>query len=155
MTTLEYELPAANISNMSVTDLAKQLEEDRRHLNIRTGKGKGVALLDVQSKNSLTFNSLNSCAEYLTSIGIKTTSHTLKSRILSGKEYKGYFLKWDEQIFVHGKANSISVSNIETGEVSIYNSMRDAERSTSIWRGTLKKYADSNEPYKGLKIAYI
>jgi len=68
-----------------------------------------VVLLDVQNNKNLTFNSLSSCAEYLTSIGIKSTSYILKSRINSGKEYKGYFVKWDEyQVFVHARANSIS-----------------------------------------------
>jgi hypothetical protein len=75
---------------------------------------------------------------------------------VSGEEFKGYLVKWDEdQTYTHNRANLVSITNIETGEVNLYNSLRDAEGITGIWRGTLKKYAENQEPYKGLKITVV
>lgn len=86
------KIPAAVPSNISVSELVEQLTKDRRDLNVSTGKGKGVALLVLESNKTLTFKSLKSCSEYLTSIGLSVTSHTLKSRIASGEEYKGHLV---------------------------------------------------------------
>lgn len=35
-------------------------------------------------------------------------------------------------LYVHNKANSVSITNMETGEVNLYNSVRDAEGITGI-----------------------
>lgn len=61
---------------------------------------------------------------------------------------------WNEQTYIHNRVNTILIT-VETGEVNTYNSVRDAERITGIWRGTLKKYSQKNELYNGLKIEYI
>jgi hypothetical protein len=47
------------------------------------------------------------------------------------------------------------MTNINTGEENIYNSLRDAERNTNISRKIIKKYADNGEPYQGLIITYV
>lgn len=146
----------ADISDMSEAELVEQLDKDRRDLKVSTGKAIGVALLETKTNKKLTFKSLSLCAKYLESIGLKSTTHTLKSRILSGKDLKGYLVSWDkDQTFIHAKANPISITNEETGEVSIYNSVREAERTTGIWGETLKKYAHVGGSYKGLIIAFI
>lgn len=62
---------------------------------------------------------------------------------------------WDEDIYIHhNRANAVTITNVETGEVNTYNSVRDAERITGIWRGNLKKYSDNHELFNGLKIEY-
>jgi hypothetical protein len=92
----------------------------------------------------------------LVGIGIKITGPTLKSRIINGGQLNEYLVKWNEnKTYIHSKANPISITNLNTGEIKIYNSLRDAERNTNIWRGTIKKYADNGELYQGLTIAYV
>lgn len=155
-TTVVPSVPAANISDTTISDLVEQLGKDRIELKVRSGKGKGVALLNVKTNETLIFKSLSSCAEHLVGIGIKITGPTLKSRIINGGQLNEYLVKWNEnKTYIHSKANPISITNLNTGEIKIYNSLRDAERNTNIWRGTIKKYADNGELYQGLTIAYV
>jgi len=126
-------IPGADISGMSASDLVEQLDKDKTVSSTPTGKGIGVALFNKSNNKTSTFRSLSACAKYLTSIGLKTTGHTLKSRLVSGEEFEGYLVKWDlDQNYVHHKANSVSITNVETGEVILYDSLRDAERITGI-----------------------
>jgi hypothetical protein len=104
----------------------------------------------------LYFKSLTACAEYFRNLGFKPTGNTLKSRIETGSEYNGYIVKWDDdQTFVHSRAKVLSVTHLDTGLTDTYASLREAEQYTKIWRETLKKYADTNEPYKGLIISFV
>jgi GIY-YIG catalytic domain/NUMOD1 domain len=127
-------IPAAKISDTTISDLIEQLRKDRIELKVSTGKGKGVALLNVKTNETLIFKSLSSCAEHLVGIGIKITGSTLKSRIIDGRQLNEYLVKWNEnKTYIHSKANPISITNLNTGEIKIYNSIRDAERNTNIW----------------------
>jgi hypothetical protein len=125
--------PDVALSNMSTPELLEQLKKDKIEMNISTGKGIGVALFNKSNNKTIMFKSLNACAEYLTSIGLKTTGPTLKSRIVSGMEFNGYLVERVETpAYAHSRANPISVTNIATGAVSIYDSLREAERGTGI-----------------------
>lgn len=150
------EVLTANPSGMSVSEIMEMLNKDKENLNVISGKGKKVVLLDVKDNKTLSFKSLSACAEYFRGLGLKTTGNTLKSRLDSGIEYNGYIVKWDEdQTSVHNRAKYISITNQETGLTHTYSSLRDAERNTKIWRETIKKYANTNEPYNGLIISFV
>ena len=143
-------------SDMSVTEITAMLNKDKESLNIISGKAKKVVLLDVKTNKTLSFKSLTACAEYFRNLGFKPTGNTLKSRIETGNEYNGYIVKWNEdQTFVHNRAKVLSITHLDTGLTDTYASLRDAEQHTKIWRETLKKYADTNESYKGLIISFV
>lgn len=72
-------VPTATLSSISVPELIEQLAEDRKGLNLRTGKGKGVTILNTENSETLTFKSLKVCADHHTSIGLKVTGATLKT----------------------------------------------------------------------------
>lgn len=150
------EVPTADTPNKTISDLIEQLKKDRIELKMSTGKGKAVTLLNTKTNETLNFKSLSLCAKYLVSIGIKITGSTLKSHIINGSQIYEYIIKWNKNItYIHGKANPISITNINTGEINIYNSIKDAVRNTNICNITIKKYADNGKPYKNLIIAYV
>lgn len=71
-------------------------------------------------------------------------------------EYNGYVVKWEiDQTSVHNRAKSISITNQQTGKITSYVSVRAAQRATGVYNETLKKYANSEQPYKGLIISNV
>ena len=107
------EVLTASVSDISLPELVKALNKDRKDLDVPTGKGKKVVLLDVKNNKTLTFNSLSVCAKFFRTIGFKTTGNTLRSCITSGRVYNGHTVKWDEdQTNLHNRANTISITNL-------------------------------------------
>jgi len=140
-----------------------------------TGQSQGVVLINVKDNKTLKFASLSACANFFkgpparvdqlfffikkkVGLGYKTAVMTLVYRIASGVEYKGYIVKRNEddssEITQH-RAKAISLTNTETGEVKVFGSLLEAEDRSGICRARLRKYAGTNEAYKGLVISYI
>lgn len=151
-----HEIPEVREAGMSVEELSAMLNQDRKGSKGFFNKSRKVVLEEIKNGRILKFKSLSKCAEFFKSLGLTTTSSTLKSRIESGKELNGYFAKWDEdQTFVHNKAKSIIIENLDTGLIQTFSSFREASRITGIWTETLKKYLKLKEPYKNLRIYYV
>lgn len=91
--------PALNtkISDMSITDLALKLENDRLKNNKAkpiSSLSKSVMLIDEKDCNKTKiFPSLGKCVEYLNSKGLPANQSTLVRRINTDKAYQGYKLK--------------------------------------------------------------
>lgn len=91
--------PALNtkISDMSITDLALKLENDRLKNNkVKpiSSLSKLVMLIDEKDCNKTNiFPSLGKCVEYLNSKGLPANQSTLVRRINTNKAYQGYKFK--------------------------------------------------------------
>ena len=111
------------------------ISKDRLVKNGSAGKALKVVLYKKGEPESdpLKFNSLAGCVEYFRSIGVVTSSYSIKSCIKSGKELHGYSVRWDEdQSTVHGRAHVITVKDLDTGVVNTYNSIREAAREKGV-----------------------
>lgn len=92
--------PALNtkISDMSITDLALKLENDRLKNNkVKpiSSLSKSVMLIDEKDCNKTKiFPSLAKCVEYLNSKGLPTNQTTLVRHINKDKAYQGYKFKF-------------------------------------------------------------
>lgn len=146
-----------NPSNLSVEELKVMVGKAKKNKGI-TGQSQGVVLINVKDNKTLKFASLSGCANFFKGLGYKTAVMTLVSRIASGVEYRGYIVKRNEddssEITQH-RAKAISLTNTETGEVKVFGSLLEAEDRSGICIATIRKYAGTNEAYKGLVISYI
>jgi hypothetical protein len=88
----------AKISNISITDLALKLENERVKFNkIKplNSLSRSIMLIDEEDSNKTElFPSLGKCVEYLKSKGLPATQVTLIKRIETNKAYHGYKCKY-------------------------------------------------------------
>jgi hypothetical protein len=87
---------SAKIKNISVLELALQLEKDRKKFNKNkpiNSLSKSVLLIDINN-NSKLFFSIGKCIEYLRKKGFPATQTTLVKYINTNKTYYDYIFKY-------------------------------------------------------------
>lgn len=120
-----------------------------------------VIIKSVDDNNiTKSFDTINDCVIYLNSIAPSNKS-TLYRRIESKVPYNGWICQWgsEETIHLQDKAVQVNITNILTGEISTYSSIREAALSFApeyITTGpTIKAYADKGKTFKEIyKITY-
>ena len=86
----------AKIKDISILDLALQLEKDRIKFNKNkplNSLSRSVLLIDANNNTKLFF-SLGKCIKYLRKKGLSATQTTLVKYINTGKVYHGYIYKY-------------------------------------------------------------
>jgi len=87
----------AKVKNISILDLALQLENDRKKFNKNkpiNSLSKSVLLIDANTTNKVLFFSIGKCIYFLRDKGLPATQTTLVKYIDTGKIYHGFYFKY-------------------------------------------------------------
>lgn len=87
----------AKVKDISILDLALQLENDRKKFNKNkpiNSLSKSVLLIDANTTNEVLFFSIGKCISYLRDKGLPATQTTLVKYIDTGKIYHGFYFKY-------------------------------------------------------------
>jgi hypothetical protein len=96
---LREQIETAKNSTMSLGELALMLKRDRLNNNKKkavNSLSKAIELIDVITKEELTFESLGKCINYLKSKGFSANQATLVKRLNTDQTYKGYLCSLKE-----------------------------------------------------------
>jgi hypothetical protein len=85
----------AKIKNISILELALQLENDRKKFNKnKPFKSLSKSVLLIDGNNTNLFFSIGNCISYLRNKGLPATQTTLVKYINTGKTYHGFIFKY-------------------------------------------------------------
>ncbi len=104
---LSYHIPTASISNITVEELLEIMQTERKAAYVLATKGSIPVILEILEGNTivdpsiigttLRFDSLTSCIEYLSKLGIDIKRETLSRYIKNDKVFHNFLCKHSDK----------------------------------------------------------
>lgn len=110
---LSYLIPTSLPSNLSLQELLEIMQKERQNMYTLGTRRSIPVLLEIKkgntfvpsSPNTLNFDSLTSCIEYLRGFGLIIKRDTLSKYIKSGKEFHNFLCKYSDKALPHNFEN--------------------------------------------------
>lgn len=139
-------------SELSIDEVLNLLDLERA--KIKDIKGRGITIRSTDNNETLHFNTISSCIDYLNEIA-PSNKTSLYRHIKLGKSYQGYICEFDNKKSLALVRNSIEVvvTHVPTNETNTYDSLRKAALSfgpeIKTTGQTLSAYANKDKLFSG------